>query len=82
MTVCKRCEGIIRLTDPRVVVDGETYHLYCGWKVERAKQVAESDKRIAEQMAVRNIGVSHETSDTVPDSSSGHAHSFPTESTS
>lgn len=79
MTVCKRCGGIIRLTDPRMVVDGETYHLYCGWKVERAKQVAESEKRIAEQMAVRNIGANHDSSNAVPNSSGGYTPRVPTE---
>ena len=37
MQVCKRCQGIIQTCSPRKIVDGDVYHLHCGFKVENEK---------------------------------------------
>lgn len=37
MRKCKRCEGIIQTESPRKIVDGDVYHLHCGFKVEKEK---------------------------------------------
>lgn len=36
---CARCSVFVRPTDPRKIIDGKVYHLYCGWKVENEKRV-------------------------------------------
>ena len=47
MQMCNRCGGMLQSDTPRDVFDGGTYHVYCGWKLRRAKEEMEAVRSIA-----------------------------------
>ena len=53
MTLCHRCGLQLSAQEPRTVMDGHVYHLYCKWKLEQ-----QAIRRIPDRLI--NLGDDHD----------------------
>lgn len=44
MSRCSRCGGQLNSTDPRGVIDGKVYHLYCWYKITEKQKEDKKEK--------------------------------------
>jgi len=58
MQPCKRCGGLLQSDTPRDIVEGDVMHIWCGWKVRRARQEQEAVRSIAAPPLI-NLGVNY-----------------------